>query len=99
VGKAFGWSGLRTEAAAVAGTVVAVAGIGAFTVAAVATVAGTVVAVVVAGIGAFTIATVVDFRIHPALCGFGSAIGWAQRSCSLNSAPAHCKSPLSSPDS
>ena len=96
MGKAFGWSGLRTEAAAVAGTVVAVAGIGAFTVAAV---AGTVVAVVVAGIGAFTIATVVDFRIHPALCGFGSAIGWAQRSCSLNSAPAHCKSPLSSPDS
>ena len=79
-----------------------VVGIGAFTVAAVAgtavaTVVGT--AVVVAGIGAFNAAAVVDFRIRLALCGFGSAVGWAQRSNSLGSTPAHCKSPLSSPDS
>ena len=112
MGEAFGWSELRIEAAVAVDTVSCsvVAGIGAFTVAAVAgtavaTVVGTAVvvvvagtAVVVAGIGAFT-AAAVDFRIRLALCGSGSVVGWAQRSNSLGSAPAHCKSPLSSPDS
>ena len=104
MGEAFGWSELRIEAAVAVDTVSCsvVAGIGAFTVAAVAgtavaTVVGT--AVVVAGIGAFNAAAAVDFSIRLALCGFGSAVGWAQRSNSLGSAPAHCKSPLSSPDS
>ena len=112
MGEAFGWSELRIEAAVAVDTVSCsvVAGIGAFTVAAVAgtavaTVVGTAVAavvgtaVVVAGIGAFNAAAVVDFRIRLALCGSGSVVGWAQRSNSLGSAPAHCKSPLSSPDS
>ena len=114
MGEAFGWSELRIEAAVAVDTVSCsvVAGIGAFTVAAVAGTAVAVVvgtadvvvvvagtAVVVAGIGAFTAAAAVDFRIRLALCGFGSAVGWAQRSNSLGSTPAHCKSPLSSPDS
>jgi len=109
VGEAFGWLGLRIEAAVTVGTascsavaeteaatfttvagteVAVVAGIGAFMA----------VAVVVDGIKAFTVAAV-DFRTHLALCGFGSAVGWAQISNLLDSAPAHCKSPLFSPDS
>lgn len=88
--EAFGWLEPRIEAAAF-GTASsdAVTGIKA---AAFTTVAGTGVAVA----GSFMVA--VNFRIHLALCGFGSAVGWAQRTSSLDFAPAHCKSPLSSPD-